>query len=163
MTTRDTVLDSQGLARLENRMEVLAGHPWSIVYLSYGGELRVGFGVLSKSRRGYMNGEWTLGTRGSPWVLEIEGRSVASERDDEGTWAASLEVVKGRLVKRVRISVPGPDLSVEVDGGYRFSILASKQPEWQAWELFCPDGSTVVAWCDGHWVERQRGDVDRDG
>ncbi|WP_157376682.1 hypothetical protein [Anaeromyxobacter sp. K] len=135
----------------------------SIAYLSYGGELRVGFGALSESRRGYINGEWTLGTRGSPWLLEREGRFTASERDAEGTWAASLEVLKGRLVERVRLDVPGPDLSLELEGGYRYSILPSKQPEWQAWELLCPDGSTVVAWCNGRWVERQRGEADEEG
>ena len=103
-----------------------------------------------------MNGEWTLGTRGSPWLLEVSGKTVASGRDEERTWAGSLEVLRGHIVKRVAIRWPGPDLSIELDGGYRFLILASKDPEWQAWELFCPDGSTVVVWCDGRWTEGRR-------
>jgi hypothetical protein len=107
-----------------------------------------------------LNGQWTLGTRGSPWLLEIAGKPVASEVDDEGTWASSLNVLKGRVVKRVSVTVPGPDLSVEFEGGYRFAILASKQREWAAWELFCPDGSTITANCDGSWVEGRRGEVD---
>lgn len=158
MTTRDTVLDPLGLARLEAKLQALVGLPLSVAHLSYGEELRIGLGALRRSRRGYMNAEWTIGTRGSPWSLELRGKAAASERDDEHTWAASLERLKGHRVKRVTVSVPGPDLSVEVEGGYRFVILASKQPEWQAWELFFPDGSTLVAWSDGHWVERPRGE-----
>ena len=106
MTTRDTALDSDGLARLEGRLQSLVKQPWSMAHVSYGGEVRVGFGALVRGRRGYTNGEWRLGTRASPWSLEREGKQVASGRDDEQTWAASLEVVKGHVVTGVNVSVP---------------------------------------------------------
>ena len=162
MTTRDTALGADGLARLQGRLHALVGQPWSIAYLSYGREVRVGLGALARGRRGFMNGEWTLGTRGSPWLLEVAGKPVATEADDERTWVASLEALKGRVVKHADVTMPGPDLSVELEGGHRFAILASKQSEWVAWELFCPDGSTITANCDGSWVVGRRGEVDEE-
>lgn len=155
-TTRDTALNAEGLARLQDRLQVLVGQPCSIVFLSYGGELRVGLGPLAPSRRGYINGEWTLGTRGSPWLLESGGKPIASERDDEKTWVASLEGLKGKVLERVKLTMPGPDLALEFEGGQRFTILPSKQPEWVAWELLYRGGGALTASCDGTWEDARR-------
>jgi hypothetical protein len=158
MSTRDTAHDAAGFARLDSRLHALVGLPWGVAYLSYGGELRAGLGGLVVSRRGYTRGEWTLGTRGSPWVLSAAGVPVASNQDDEATWVTSTDVLKGKVVKEVRLAMPGPDVVIDFEDHLRFSILPSRMADWQAWELLCPDGSLIVVWCDGHWTEQLRGE-----
>jgi hypothetical protein len=163
MSIRHSVAERDGLTRLGGKMDRLVGKPWSAARLSYGGEVRAEFGTLTARPRGSQKGEWTLGTRGSPWQLAVAGKPVASERDDEQSWVGALEVLKGQVVSRVVVTVPGPDLLIEFESGAAFSILASKLPEWQAWELFCPDGSTIVANADGTWVEGRRDEVGEGG
>ena len=128
--------------------------------MSYGGEIRAGFGALVAAPRGSKKGEWTLGTRGSPWQMVVGGKPVASEGDEERTWVESLDALTGQIVSRVTVAVPGPDLVIEFASGDSFSIRPSKLPEWVAWELFCPDGSAIVTSCDGSWVDGRRDEVD---
>jgi hypothetical protein len=155
-----SALDPNGLALLQKRVDGFIGKTWAAVRMSYGGEIRIDIGELTRNRRGKQKGEWILGTRGSPWTLERQGSRLCCGGEEERIWVDSLHVVQGRVIRAVRVMVPGPDLTIEIEDGYRFAILPSREPEWVAWELFCADGSRVAAWCDGRWTDGRRDEVD---
>lgn len=156
MSTQRWDTGADGIAALRANVQELLGQVWSGARVSYGGELRVDLGGLVPSPRSWQRGRWILGTRGSPWSLTLEGALVTSE-DSDGTWVRSLDPLNGQVIDSVAVEAAGPDLRLGFASGATFIIEASKLPDWQAWELLCPDGATLIANCDGTWLREREG------
>ena len=152
MNSQKRIRRTRDLSTLQRRLTPLVGEVCSRARLGYGDELKIDCGKMvpyhSAKLHGQVRGEWCLGSRGTFWVIEWDGKTTTS-RSRRSSISDALEAVTGRIIKDVAVAYRQLALSIQLGDACRL-VIEERQREatedvLPMWELFTPRGECIQA------------------
>lgn len=148
------------LNALRRQVRPLVGQLCWRARLGYAGELKLDIGdklrYKSTKLEGQIHGAWRLGSRGTAWRLESEGRSI-SFRSSRPRIEEALSKMAGD-VDALTIGYRQLGLKMRFKSGWTLTIEhRADRPTYDVpyWEIFTPQGTCIQAGPGRRWSIRK--------
>ncbi|MFN8376433.1 MAG: hypothetical protein U0694_26625 [Anaerolineae bacterium] len=120
------------------------------VRLGYGDELKLDIGKRVPAKVVRDRGEWYLGSRGTDWTLQQDGKVVLTSDEEPEKINREIQVILHNPIVSLEAVYPSLGLAIKFANGYMLSINPKKEDddfEVAYWELFTPYGMVLkVGW-----------------
>jgi hypothetical protein len=89
-----------------------------------------------------LQGEWTLGSVGTDWVLWNDGEVIVNSNKTREELLPSIKKLENHEILDVNISFPSSQLDISFSEGFRLEIVPKPEDDelgMPYWELYTPD------------------------